>query len=205
MVWYLLEQWHKENLMHQYDTMTIKDQLFRRRKRIWISRHHPFKSFNSPLLVSFCLPLLINRCNSYCGWMVGLQSLCLNTCLFDKIISSRLQHLLPPCPLFAIDLCTSCLGSRLGCNHPVSRLSGVCIRHHCRLVWWLSWKYVYVLLTHKNTHFINIKLNCKMIRDRLCDIETGTFSLNKHLEPRERWFEQLIHPDIWLFFLVVYA
>ena len=124
--------------------MTIKDQLFRRRKKNWIFRHHPFKSFNSPLLVSFCLPLLINRCNSYCGWMVGLQSLCLNTCLFDKIISSRLQHLLPPCPLFAIDLCTSCLGSRLGCNHPVSRLSGVCIRHHCRLVWWLSWKYDYM-------------------------------------------------------------
>ena len=30
-----------------------------------------------------------------------------------------------PCPLFAINLCTSCRGSRLGCNHPVSRLSGV--------------------------------------------------------------------------------
>ena len=143
-VWYLLEQWHNEYLMHQYDKMTINDQLFRRRKRIWIFPHHPFKSFNSPLLVSFCLPLLINRCNSYCGWMVGLQSLCLNTCLFGKIISSRLQHLLPPCPLFAIDLCTSCLGSKLGCNHPVSRLSGVWIRHHCRLVWWLSWKYDYM-------------------------------------------------------------
>ena len=136
-------------------------------------------------------------------WMNGWASITVSQDLFYKIISSRLQHLLPPCPLFAIDLCTSCLGSRLGCNHPVSRLSGVCIRHHCRLVWWLSWKYVYVLLTHKNTHFINIKLNCKMIRDRLCDTETGTFSLNKHLEPRERWFEQLINPDIWLFFLVV--
>ena len=70
-VWYLLEQWHNEYLMHQYDKMTINDQLFRRRKRIWFFGHHPLKSYDAPFLVSLVSPfsLLIDATHAVDKWL----------------------------------------------------------------------------------------------------------------------------------------
>ena len=129
-------------------------------------------------------------------WMNGwLQLLCLKTFLI-RLYLHDYNIFCPPAPSLQL-ICALLVGDQgLG----TITLSRGCLAFTSGIiaVWFDGFHENMILcFCHlTKTLFIEIKLNCKMIRDRLCDTETGTFSLNKHLDPRERWFEQLIHADI---------
>ena len=184
MVWYLLEQWHKENLMHQNNTRTIKDQLFWRR---------------FPLFRFFGLPLLINRCKSCSGWMVGLQSLCLKTFLI-RLYLHDYNIFCPPAPSLQL-ICAPLVGDQgLG----AITLSRGCLAFTSGIiaVWFDGFHENMILcFCHlTKTLFIEIKLNCKMIWNRLCDTEHFPWSnaCNPGRDGLNNWYTKTSDYLIWI-------
>ena len=133
-------------------------------------------------------------------WMNGWASITVSQDLFYKIISSRMQHLLSPSPSLQL-ICAPLVGDQgLG----AITLSRGCLAFTSGIiaVWFDGFHENMILcFCHlTKTLFIEIKLNCKMIWNRLCDTEHFPWSnaCNPGRDGLNNWYTKTSDYLIWI-------